>query len=179
MDYSNALLDAYKERFGIPSDYALAQRWRISQNSIRSMRLTGVSEERALHIATETGKPEGEVMALLRAERAKSPEVKAAWKKVAESVRSALGLAAFVVITLVPSTPPRLAQAAESAFDAVYIMRVYGARPHANSLRVALFPPVWQGIAAPAKTPGNRQPGTRAVSHGLNNPKCARGSITG
>lgn len=89
---SNALLDAVKARLNLSSDYALAKHFECNQESIRKMRERGLSDERALQCATLLDLSAGEVLASIRAERAKNPEVKAVWQKVAESMRSALGM---------------------------------------------------------------------------------------
>jgi len=107
---TNALLDALKARLNLPSDYALAKFFRCTQESIRKMRERGLSDERVLQIAALLEIDPGEPLAAIRSERAKSPDVKAAWRKVAESVRTALGVfvpgliaAAAVAISSGPS----------------------------------------------------------------------------
>lgn len=95
---SNELLDKVKKDYNIASDYALAKRLGISQEGLRKIRDRGLSDERALQVATLLDLNPGEIMASVRAERAKSPEVKAAWRRIAESMRSALGVLAFVAI---------------------------------------------------------------------------------
>jgi len=102
---SNGLLDAYKARLQLASDYALAKHWNIRQNSVRQMRAIGLSDERALLIAGDLDLPAGEVLANIHAERAKHPEVKAAWQKVAESMRSALGVVAVLVALPLVTAP--------------------------------------------------------------------------
>jgi len=107
---SNALIDALKRRFNV-SEYALARDiLKVEPNSLRDMRRRGLSEERVLQIAALLEIDPGEPLAAIRAERAKHPNVKAAWRKVAESVRTALGVfvpgliaAAAVAISSGPS----------------------------------------------------------------------------
>ena len=90
---TNSLLDAVKTRLNITSERALAREaFKVDVASLRDMRQRGLSDERALQVATLLDLNAGEVLAAIRAERAKSPEVRAVWQKVAESMRSALGM---------------------------------------------------------------------------------------
>lgn len=119
---SNALLDAVKARYNLPSDFALSKKLDVTRQYIGDLRVRGLSEPVALQVATLLDLNPGEVLASIRAERAKNPEVKAVWQKVAESMRSALGmvvaavLAAFIVAGL-----PSPAQAAP-AFNPEYTL---------------------------------------------------------
>lgn len=86
---SNALLDAVKARYSLPSDYALAKLMKCSAESVRMMRERGLSDDRALQCATLLEVNEGEALASVRAERSKNPEVKAAARF--RRLRAALG----------------------------------------------------------------------------------------
>ena len=118
---TNELLDAVKARYNLPSDYALARdALKMHPNSIRTLRERGLSDERALQIAELLDIPPGEVLASIHAERARTPAVKEAWKKIAESMRTALGIAAMIAVILPLAIPPRTAQAqpgASAAFN--------------------------------------------------------------
>lgn len=121
---SNALLDAVKARYGLPSDYALAKLMKCSAESVRMMRERGLSDDRALQCATLLDVNQGEAMASIRAERAKNPEVKAVWKNVAESMRSALGMvAAAALAALVFLGLPIPAQAAQETVSNTHYAR--------------------------------------------------------
>lgn len=89
---SNALLDALKARFNVTENALARKVLHVEPNSIRDMRQRGLSEERALQIATLLEIPPEEVLPAIREERATDPAVKAVWKKIAESMRSALAL---------------------------------------------------------------------------------------
>lgn len=109
---SNELLDALKKHSDVPSDYALAKRvLKVDVTAIRNMRERGLSEDRALQIATLLGMDPGEVLATIRAERADDPAVKKVWEKVAKTIRSAA--AAVLVVLGLGVTAPEPLQAAQ------------------------------------------------------------------
>ena len=116
---TNTLLDALKTELGVPSDYALARNvFKIKPLSLKEMRERGMSDDRAIQVADMLGLNRGEVLAAIHAERAKNPEVKAAWLKVAESVRTALGTAVVLIFgALLLVGAPSPAQAGSSAFN--------------------------------------------------------------
>lgn len=124
---SNALLDEAKKRLGLSSDNELAERLGYTRQWLSDMRRKGLSSGAALQIATLIGLPEEEVLTAIEAEREKDPTVKAVRKKIAESMRRALGLAAFVAVLLVLGAPPRVAEAAyhgaRATFDSLHIIR--------------------------------------------------------
>lgn len=109
---SNELLDALKKHSDVPSDYALAKRvLKVDVTAIRDMRERGLSEERALQIATLLGIDPSEVLPSIRAERADDPDVKKIWEKIAKTMRSA---ASGVLIVLgLGVTAPEPLQAAQ------------------------------------------------------------------
>lgn len=116
---SNELLDALKKHNGLTSDYALAREvLKVDQTTLTAMRRRGLSEERALQIATLLGMDPGEVLATIRAERADDPAVKKVWEKVAKTIRSAA--AAVLVILGMGVTAPEPLQAAQSAYPAIH-----------------------------------------------------------
>lgn len=103
---TNTLLDSVKERYSIASDNALARSLlKVDPMSLRDMRRRGLSDERALQVATLLDLNPGEVLAAIHAERAKSPEVRAVWQRVAESMRSALGVVAAAAVALLVAMP--------------------------------------------------------------------------
>lgn len=95
---SNELLDALKAHTGKPSDYALAREvLKVDQNSLKEMRVRGLSDARAIQIANTLGLNVGEVLASIHAERSKDPKVRRVWAKIALTLRSA---AAMLVVAL-------------------------------------------------------------------------------
>ena len=109
---SNEILDALKNQLGIDSDRALARALKVRQPSINEWRMRGLSEARALQIATLLGVDPGAVLAAIRAERADDPAVKKVWEKVAKTIRSAA--AAVLVVLGLGVTAPEPLQAAQS-----------------------------------------------------------------
>lgn len=116
---SNELLNALKAHTGVPSDYALAQQvLKVDQTTLTAMRRRGLSEERALQIATMLGIDPGEVLPAIRAERAGDPAVKKVWEKIAKTMRSA---AAAILIALgMAGTAPEPLQASQSTYHAIH-----------------------------------------------------------
>lgn len=115
---SNELLDAVKTWFDLPSDYALAKHLDVSQQALASMRKTGLSDSRALQIATLLKLNPSEVLAAIHAERAKDPAVRKVWEKLAKTARSA---AAAILITLgMAGTAPEPLQASQTTYHGIH-----------------------------------------------------------
>lgn len=122
---SNALLDAVKSRYSLPSDLALSKKLDVTRQYVGDLRVRGLSEPVALQVAALLDLNAGEVLASIRAERAKNPEVKAVWKKVAESMRSTLGMVAAVALAaLVFAGQPIHAQAAGETVSNIHYARI-------------------------------------------------------
>lgn len=122
---SNTLLDALKKRLNLPSDNALAVvHFRVTPKALKEMRQRGLSDERALHVAELLDLNPGEVLASIRAERAKDAEVKKAWEKVAKALRSAaaMGPVFFVLGVLGGTAPAPLNAQGTPNSGSVYIM---------------------------------------------------------
>ena len=86
MNVSAALLDRAKATKGLTSDYKLAQALDWSVSFVSNLR-TGqrvLTEDAAEELATFADIDLVEVTALIRAERAKTPTLRAAWAKIAE-----------------------------------------------------------------------------------------------
>lgn len=112
---SNELLDALKKHNGLTSDYALAREvLKVDQTTLTAMRRRGLSEERALQIATLLGMDPGEVLPSIRAERADDPDVKKIWEKIAKTMRSAAAAVLVVLGLGLGVTAPEPLQAAQS-----------------------------------------------------------------
>jgi hypothetical protein len=94
---SSELLDTTKARLNIQSEYGLAKALKISQQALAQIRDRGLSDERALQIATLLNLDPAAVLASIHAERAKDPQVKKVWEKLAKTIRAA---AAAVLIVL-------------------------------------------------------------------------------
>ena len=92
-----------KAKHGLPSDYALAQKLDLTRSSISKFRVGKdcLGEETACKVAELLNLEPGYVMACIASERAKKPEVKAAWKHTAEVL---YGLAAvFTMVAILPT----------------------------------------------------------------------------
>lgn len=94
-------LDAVKVKYSLPSDYALAQILGITRSSVSKFRVGKdcLGEETACKVAELLDIEAGYVMACIASERAKKPEVKAAWKHAAE-VLYGMAAALAVVVAL-------------------------------------------------------------------------------
>lgn len=81
-------LDALKARHHLPSDYALAKILGITRSAVSCYRSGKVAlgEEMALKVAELLETEPGYVLARIAEERTKRPQVKAAWRKVAEAL---------------------------------------------------------------------------------------------
>lgn len=112
---SNQLLDALKAHTGAASDNALARKvLKVDPTAVRDMRERGLSDAKAVQIATLLHLNPGEVLAAVHAERAKDPEVRKAWERLVKTVRSAAaGL--FVVLGIAAGTPEPARAAVETS----------------------------------------------------------------
>lgn len=120
---SNDLLDAVKAKLNLPSDYALARNvLKVDLTSLRDMRRRGLSDERALQVATLLDLNPGWVLMQVHADRAKDPEIKRLWKVVADSIPSKISAVfAAALAALVLSGLPTPANAA-GAFNPEYTL---------------------------------------------------------
>jgi len=119
---SNELLDALKAHAGVPSDYALAKKiLKVDVTAIRNMRERGLSEERALQIATLLGLEPGPVLAAIHAERSKDPAVRKVWEKIAKTMRSAA--AAVLVVLGMAGTAPEPLQASQTTYHGIHYVQ--------------------------------------------------------
>lgn len=97
------LLDAVRERSGLPSDMALATKLGIQRQTLHQARkgVAGLSDERIAQLC-ELGRLDGAVwLAKIHAERATSPVERRVWR----SVLDRLSAAAAVLVLVVVATP--------------------------------------------------------------------------
>lgn len=102
------LLDAVKNRYGLPSDYALAKRLGMSSERISKYRTRGgaLAEDNALKVAQLLELDEGYVLACMEAERAHSTAAKRAWEKLADRLKSGGVAAALLLLVAAPAPTP-------------------------------------------------------------------------
>jgi transcriptional regulator with XRE-family HTH domain len=100
MSTINKYLDDLKKKNDIPSDRQLAIFLGVSSQYINQIRHSprSLSEEVAFSIASELKIDPAIVFAELRAERAKSPEIKEVWKRIAKIAGNAAAIAAVFLI---------------------------------------------------------------------------------
>ncbi len=113
---SNELLDALKAQNGIASDYTLARQvLKVDPMTVRAMRKRGLSDERALQIATLLGIDPVSALAAVHAERAKDPEVRKVWESLVKIMasRAAAALGAFGLLVSLIAGAPQPADAAQ------------------------------------------------------------------
>lgn len=121
---TTALLDDLKRTHGIESDYRVAQLLGITRAAISQYRGgQGMNDEIALKVAELLDRPKAAVLATLAAERAKTPEARAAWR---EAVKALGGKAAALLLAIAAggaAVAPSPAQASSAASaDRLYIM---------------------------------------------------------
>ena len=107
MKTTNDLLDSAKKAQGVESDYRLAQLLGVSKNAITNYRYgkSCPEDEVAIRLSGMVGRDPASVIAEMHAERAKSPEVRAIWLRMAKQLRetaaanvlSAVGIAMLLV----------------------------------------------------------------------------------
>lgn len=86
------LLDAYKNRYGKPSDYSVSVDFGLNNQTVRNWRTKGgtMSEETALLFADKLDLNPLEVLAAINAERTNCPAVKEAWERAAALLHNAV-----------------------------------------------------------------------------------------
>lgn len=107
------LLDAVRERSGLPSDMALATKLGIQRQTLHQARkgVAGLSDERIAQLC-ELGKLDGAVwLAKIHAERATSPVERRVWRSVLDRLSAA---AAVLVLAVVAVPGAARAKAIES-----------------------------------------------------------------
>jgi len=104
---SNELLDAVKIAAGAATDNALARQvLKVDPTTLRAMRERGLSDKRAVQIATILEIDPAQVLAWVHAERAQDPAVRKIWEKLAKSL-----VASLIVIALWAISAPQPAVA--------------------------------------------------------------------
>jgi len=101
VSYTTDLLDQFKKKNTITSDYAAAKALGLTQQSVSNYR-AGVShadDRVAVILAHELDIDPFKTIARINADRAKKPEERAFWKRIA----SAAALAFFAILTALPS----------------------------------------------------------------------------
>jgi len=81
-------LDLLRKKLGLPSDYALQKPLAVSKSQLSSYR-TGkdsLSDAMCVRVAELCNLPIGQVLLDAHIERSKTPEVKAAWRAMAEKI---------------------------------------------------------------------------------------------
>jgi Phage related protein/Helix-turn-helix len=98
-------LDAVKAKHNLPSDYALAKILGITRSGVSKFRVGKdyLGEDTAIKVAELLDLDPGYVMVCIASERAKNPQVKAAWKYTAQLFT---GIAAAVaIVAILPYQP--------------------------------------------------------------------------
>ncbi len=104
---SNKLLDALKTATGAATDNALARQvLKVDPTTLRAMRERGLSDARAVQIATILELDPAQVLAWVHAERAQDPQVRKIWEKLAKSL-----VASLIVVGLWAISAPQKAAA--------------------------------------------------------------------
>lgn len=118
------LLDAVKRQRGLSSDYQLGKALGVSSSRLgnyRSGRISTMDDDLAVRVADLLGRPRGAILAALAAERAKSDDVRKAWR---EAVKRLGGVAAGVLLLLGGGpTPPSAGATASNGGAAVYYVK--------------------------------------------------------
>ncbi len=96
-------LDAVKQKRGLTSDYQLSKHLGCTHSAISNYRMKKnfIDEEMACKVATDLGLSTGYVLSCIASERAKKPEVKAAWAYAAQmlgAVAATVLLVTFVTL---------------------------------------------------------------------------------
>lgn len=124
-------LDEVKAKLGLTSDYQLAKSLGCTHSAISNYRAgkSRLDEAAACKVAELLNLDAGYVLACIASERAKKPEVKAAWQHTAQilgGLAAALAVIAFLPFITLPVDPLQPAIAFDnSAFytSGIYIMR--------------------------------------------------------
>ena len=110
MQTTQEFLDAIAAKHGGASDYRLAKLLGVGSSAISAYRCRGVtfSEKQALKVAAELNIDVAYVLACAHAERAKRPEIRAAWERVAVRVAAAvvLGIGIGGILAGAPDLAP-------------------------------------------------------------------------
>lgn len=85
METTNELLDAVKQAYNLPSDYALAKKLKIRASAISGYRhgRSSLAESIAMNVAELLELDPGYVLASMEAERTHSAAARAAWERAA------------------------------------------------------------------------------------------------
>jgi transcriptional regulator with XRE-family HTH domain len=94
-------LDAVKQKRGLTSDYQLSKHLGCTHSAISNYRMKKnfIDEVMAVKVATDLGLSTGYVLSCIASERAKKPEVKAAWAYAAQML-SGVAACALIVLAL-------------------------------------------------------------------------------
>lgn len=85
MKWVEDYVDEYKDKLNLPSDYAVAQRLEVSRQMINKVRKGDVlGRETLISIARTLKREPIELIATAEAEKAKNPDLKAMWIKLAK-----------------------------------------------------------------------------------------------
>lgn len=155
---TNELLDAVKSKLNLPSDYALARKvLRVDLTSLKDMRRRGLSDERALQVATLLELNPAWVLMQVHADRAKDPEIKRVWKVIADSIPSklsALFAAALAALFLVGSPTPAKAATDTAQFSHAIHYALLRLRRFVRSWRLSVaLAGLFMATPAQAETP--------------------------
>lgn len=95
MSHTTDLIDQFKTAKKIGSDYAAAKALKITQNAISNYRagLSHADDRIAVMLADELGLDRLKTIARINAERAKKPEDRAFWKRIAAAAALFLTIA--------------------------------------------------------------------------------------
>lgn len=121
------LLDAVRERSGLPSDMALATKLGIQRQTLHQARkgVAGLSDERIAQLC-ELGKLDGAVwMAKIHAERATSPVERKVWRPVLDRLSAAAAVLMLVVVaapSVARANPVQIQGLSDSGDGSMYIM---------------------------------------------------------
>lgn len=136
MQTTKQLLDRAKKAQGIESDYKLAQTLGVVQTAVTNWR-SGRShpdDERAARLAELAGQSAEIVVAELHAERAKTPETRQLWMRMAMQLRTAGGAVAATALsaTLLIAGAPTQARAATPSPASDSASTVHYVKSHAS-----------------------------------------------
>lgn len=106
------LLDAVKARFGLPSDYAVAQKIGVTRSMMSRYRQRKdfLGDDMAVQVAELIGVDPAEALAMVHAERSKSPAVRRAFERLAKLAHGAAALF-FLAIFSAAALSPGVSQA--------------------------------------------------------------------
>lgn len=84
MNTTNQYLNAVKERFNLPSDYAVAKKLGITQQAVSLYRLgkSQMDEKVAFKVASALQIDPAQVIVAAQIEREKKPEIRAVWESI-------------------------------------------------------------------------------------------------